>query len=170
MSIRKTPRRAIFLPQICVCKKKTRHRARGKACVACRNMIFICRFGGKPLHTTAGQVIGYVGNTGDSTGFRLHLGVMQGGVKVNPLDMLFPQIRVVGAGNEDERCLLAILCWGFADKVSFKSLLMLPAQPLVIILYLHNEITKKILKRFCGNAIIHIILIGINCSKTLLTT
>lgn len=74
------------------------------------------------------------------------------------------------AGNEDERCLLAILCWGFADKVSFKSLLMLPAQPLVIILYLHNEITKKILKRFCGNAIIHIILIGINCSKTLLTT
>ena len=50
MSIRKTPRRAIFLPQICVCKKKTRHKARGKACVACRNMIFICCFGGKPLH------------------------------------------------------------------------------------------------------------------------
>ena len=50
MSIRKTPRRAIFLPQICVCKKKTRHKARGKACVACRNMLFICRFGGKALH------------------------------------------------------------------------------------------------------------------------
>ena len=50
LSIRKTPRRAIFLPQICVCKKKTRHKARGKACVACRNMIFICRFGGKALH------------------------------------------------------------------------------------------------------------------------
>ena len=77
-------------------QKKTRHKARGKACVACRNMIFICRFGGKPLHTTAGQVIGYVGNTGDSTGFRLHLGVMQGGVKVNPLDMLFPQLEWQG--------------------------------------------------------------------------
>lgn len=74
-------------------QKKTRHKARGKACVACRNMIFICCFGGKPLHTTAGQVIGYVGNTGDSTGFRLHLGVMQGGVEVNPLDMLFPQLE-----------------------------------------------------------------------------
>lgn len=56
-------------------------------------MIFICRFGGKLLHTTAGQVIGCVGNTGDSTGFRLHLGVMQGGVEVNPLDMLFPQLE-----------------------------------------------------------------------------
>ena len=31
-------------------QKKTRHKARGKACVACRNMLFICRFGGKPLH------------------------------------------------------------------------------------------------------------------------
>ena len=31
-------------------QKKTRHKARGKACVACRNMIFICRFGGKALH------------------------------------------------------------------------------------------------------------------------
>ena len=31
-------------------QKKTRHKARGKACVACRNMIFICRFCGKPLH------------------------------------------------------------------------------------------------------------------------
>ena len=96
LSIRKTPRRAIFLSQICVCKKKTRHRARGKACVVCRNMIFICRFGGKPLHTTAGQVIGYVGNTGDSTGFRLHLGVMQGGVEVNPLNMLFTQLEWQG--------------------------------------------------------------------------
>lgn len=39
----------IFAANLCM-QKKTRHKARGKACVACRNMIFICRFGGKPLH------------------------------------------------------------------------------------------------------------------------
>ena len=64
-------------------------------------------------------------------------------------------------------CLLAILCWGFAGKVSCQGLLILPAQPLVTILYLHNE---KNLKRFCGNAIIHIVFVGIYCSKKLLTT
>ena len=38
---------------------------------------------------TAGQVIGYVGSTGDSTGNHLHFEMMQGGVRVNPLDMVF---------------------------------------------------------------------------------
>ena len=37
---------------------------------------------------TAGQVIGYVGNTGDSTGFHLHFEVMQGGVRVDPLSVV----------------------------------------------------------------------------------
>ena len=40
----------IFAANLRMQKKKTRHKARGKACVACRNMIFICRFGGKALH------------------------------------------------------------------------------------------------------------------------
>ena len=37
---------------------------------------------------TAGQVMGYVGNTGDSTGNHLHFEVLQGGVQVDPLSLV----------------------------------------------------------------------------------
>ena len=125
-------------------------------------MIFICRFGGKALHRASA-------NSSVTIMLSPVRGMVTGGCGV-------------GIIKDGELCWpppghTTICCnfgepdgYGFADKVSFKSLLMLPAQPFVIILYLHNGITKKILKRFCGNAIIHIILIGINCSKTLLTT
>ena len=40
---------------------------------------------------TAGQVIGYVGSTGDSTGNHLHFEVSVGGTLTDPLDYVIPQ-------------------------------------------------------------------------------
>ena len=40
---------------------------------------------------TAGQVIGYVGSTGDSTGNHLHFEAMQNGVRMNPLELVVAQ-------------------------------------------------------------------------------
>ena len=37
---------------------------------------------------TAGQIIGYVGSTGDSTGNHLHFQVMQSGIRVDPLGII----------------------------------------------------------------------------------
>ena len=40
---------------------------------------------------TAGQVIGYVGSTGDSTGNHLHFEVSVGGTLADPLEYVLPQ-------------------------------------------------------------------------------
>jgi len=40
---------------------------------------------------TAGQIIGYVGSTGDSTGNHLHFEVLQSGIRVDPLSVFSPQ-------------------------------------------------------------------------------
>ena len=40
---------------------------------------------------TAGQVIGYVGSTGDSTGNHLHFEVLQSGIRIDPLDVFSPK-------------------------------------------------------------------------------
>ena len=47
------------------------------------HMIKIAATAGEAV--TAGQVIGYVGSTGDSTGNHLHFEVMQNGVLVAPV-------------------------------------------------------------------------------------
>ena len=46
------------------------------------------RFVTNELHPLQQLVGGYVGNTGDSTGFHLHFEVMQGGVRVVPLRLV----------------------------------------------------------------------------------
>ena len=48
------------------------------------HMIKIAATAGEAV--TAGQVIGYVGSTGDSTGNHLHFEVMQNGVRIDPLE------------------------------------------------------------------------------------
>lgn len=44
---------------------------------------------GNGAHVTQGQILGYVGTTGWSTGYHLHLGIMKNNVWVNPYPLFF---------------------------------------------------------------------------------
>ncbi|MBQ9354856.1 MAG: M23 family metallopeptidase, partial [Clostridia bacterium] len=44
---------------------------------------------GNGAHVTRGQILGYVGTTGWSTGYHLHLGIMRNNVWVNPYPLFF---------------------------------------------------------------------------------
>lgn len=48
-----------------------------------------------------GEIIGYVGSTGFSTGPHLHYEMVKNGVKINPYDETMPQEEVMKVGNKD---------------------------------------------------------------------
>ncbi len=57
-----------------------------------------------------GDVIGYVGSTGFSTGPHLHYEMVRNGIKINPLTEVLPPGQAIGAENK-ERFLQSITDW-----------------------------------------------------------
>ncbi|MCG8511192.1 MAG: M23 family metallopeptidase, partial [Rhodospirillales bacterium] len=73
--------------------KYVRIRHNSEYSTAYAHMSRIARSAGKGKRVRQGQVIGYVGNTGRSTGAHLHYEILRGGRQTNPLKVRMPSGR-----------------------------------------------------------------------------